>query len=553
MNDLHLQVKKARRRLILQQFMSVVFWCLLIGLVVAAIGVAIPKIWPVGVASHVWLWSWVGGSLGVSLLAALLWTFVKRNSALDAAMELDHRCGLRERVSSTLSLSTEEQSTAAGRALIQDAVRRVAQVDVGEHFHVRPNRFAWLPIVMACVVFGLTFLTDAQPDNAQTLNAAVVSAAKPIKKSTDDLKKKLAERKKLALEEGLKDAGDLFDKLEKSVEGMNKKDNVSKKDAMVKLNDLAKDIKDRKAELGDPSELRKQLNQLKDIKQGPAEKLAKALKDGDYQAAMDEIKNLQEAMKNGDMTEAQQEKLAAQMDQLKQKLQEMAEAQQQAKQDLQKQLQQKMAQGDRQAAEEIQKKLDQMAQQDQQMQQMKDLAQKLGQCSQAMKNGDGQQASQQLAEISDQLESLQQEMDELEMLEDALGQIDQSKDQMNCQNCNGEGCSMCQGMGGMAGMGGMGQMPGMGMGEGQGQGDRPEEETGTGFYDSQVRTKPGRGRAVITGIAKGENRAGQALEEIKSEIATAQTSDDDPLTGQRLPKRQRELAKEYFDAFREGK
>ena len=62
MNDLHLQVKKARRRLILQQFMSVVFWCLLIGLVVAAIGVAIPKIWPVGVASHVWLWSWVGGS-----------------------------------------------------------------------------------------------------------------------------------------------------------------------------------------------------------------------------------------------------------------------------------------------------------------------------------------------------------------------------------------------------------------------------------------------------------------------------------------------------------
>ncbi len=92
----------------------------------------------------------------------------------------------------------------------------------------------------------------------------------------------------------------------------------------------------------------------------------------------------------------------------------------------------------------------------------------------------------------------------------------------------------------------------MGLGEGQGEGDRPEEETDTGTYDSQVRSKPGRGKAVVSGIASGPNKAGQALEEIKTEIEATRTLDDDPLTGQRLPKPQRELTRQYFDAFREG-
>ena len=140
----------------------------------------------------------------------------------------------------------------------------------------------------------------------------------------------------------------------------------------------------------------------------------------------------------------------------------------------------------------------------------------------------------------------------MQLLEDALEQIASAKDAMTCENCNGMGCSQCQGD--MMGMGGMGQGmgEGMGMGEGQGRGDRPEEETGTGFYDSQVRAKPGQGKAVATGIAFGPNKSGQALEEIKAEIDSGRRANDDPLTGQRLPKAQRDLTREYFDSFREG-
>jgi hypothetical protein len=94
---------------------------------------------------------------------------------------------------------------------------------------------------------------------------------------------------------------------------------------------------------------------------------------------------------------------------------------------------------------------------------------------------------------------------------------------------------------------------GMGMGEGKGRGDRPEEETATDFYDSQFKAKPGKGKAVVIGTATGPNKAGQAIEEVKAEIEAATRSDDDPLTGVRLPKAQRDLTKEYFDKFREGK
>ena len=99
----------------------------------------------------------------------------------------------------------------------------------------------------------------------------------------------------------------------------------------------------------------------------------------------------------------------------------------------------------------------------------------------------------------------------------------------------------------------MSQFPGQGMGEGQGQGqgDRPESETQFGTYDSQVRAKPGIGKAVVIGSAGGPNKPGQAFEEIQQQFEAAKTSEDDPLTGSRLTKDQRELTKQYFDQFRD--
>ena len=557
MNEISKQVNQARQRLNLQSFLSVVFWSAFVGLAIACVGVAIKKIWPVSVEPAVWQWSWIGGSLGASLLVAIILTIVRRRSSLDAAIEIDKRFQLKERVSSCLSLSETERETDAGKALVQDAVRRAAEVNVADEFKVAPNKWAWAPFAMAAFVFGLTFLADAQPESiSNKANAAIVPISKKkISNSTKNLKKKLAERKKKALEEGLEDASEVFKKLEMGVDNLRKKNGVDKKDALVKLNDLSQEIKRRKDSLGDPKALRKQLSQLKDLKQGPADKLSEALKSSNFKAALDAVNDLRNDLNMGKLTEQQKKALEQQIAQMQQKLQEMVAAHNQEKKDLERQIQQKMDSGDRKAAAELQEKLDRLSQQEQQMKKMAQMAQKLGDAQQAMQKGDGQKASEALGELADAVEAMQQEMDELEMLDGALAQLEGAKDAMNCEGCDGEGCSACQtmGMGMGMGMGMNGQMPGMGLGDGQGQGDRPEEETGTDFYDSQVRAKPGKGKAVVIGSANGKNRKGLVLEEIKAEIATVTESNDDPLTGVRLPKRQRDLTKDYFERLRQGK
>jgi hypothetical protein len=229
------------------------------------------------------------------------------------------------------------------------------------------------------------------------------------------------------------------------------------------------------------------------------------------------------------------------------KLQQMVAAHQQAKRDLQREIERLEREGDKLAAGELQRKLDQLNMQNQKMDRLQQMAAQLMQCSQCAGEGDGQMAAQNLDQLADNLEQMQNELAELEMLEDVMDQIGLAKDSMNCKNCNGLGCGMCQGMGA-----GMGEQPGMGLGEGQGRGPRPENETDTSFYQSQVRAQVGRGQAVAVDSVPGKNVAGEALEEIKSAIDNARGASDDPLVGQRIPRQHREQVDQYFEAFRKG-
>jgi hypothetical protein len=101
---------------------------------------------------------------------------------------------------------------------------------------------------------------------------------------------------------------------------------------------------------------------------------------------------------------------------------------------------------------------------------------------------------------------------------------------------------------------GQGNKPGngMGMGEGQGQGARPEEKTDTNYYDSQVRGEVQPGEAVRTGSAAGPNRAGLSLEDIKTQLRSETSEDDDPLVEVRLPRKQRDHTREYLNRIRVG-
>jgi hypothetical protein len=551
MEEIKRQVWRARRRMILQQFLGIVVWSLFASLMVALIGLAVPKIWVLNVDRQVWLWSWAGGATGAGLLLALVWTFAVRRGALEAAIEIDRRFGLKERVSSTLSLGQQDLETEAGRALLDDAVRRVGQIDVREHFRLSLNWRALLPLLPAMAAFGLVLLVPDAALRQSATSQADVATRQQIKRSAEELKKKILEQQKKAEEKGLKDAEVLFKKLQEGIDQLSSKDNLDRKNALIELNNLAKDLEKRRDQLGGSDKMRQQLNQLDNIERGPADRIAKAIKEGDFKKALDELKTLQERLQNDELSEEEKNKLAEQMQQMQKKLEQLVEAHEQAKQDLEEQIKQKMAAGDLAEASKLQQKLDQLNRQNEAMNRMQQMANKMGQCADCLKNGNAQDAAAQMDQMAADLQDWQQQMDELQTLDDAMDQIAQAKDAMNCQQCDGAGCEFCQG--GMMGMFGQGDgIPGMGLGEGQGRGDRPEEATDTNYYESQVRGQPKPGEAIRTGDADGPNIAGLSQEAVKQQISSSLSKDPDPLIDQKLPREQREHNKQYFDLLREG-
>lgn len=551
MDKIEQQVKRAQRRLVLQQFLSIASWWLFTAMLVAVIGLTIPKIWPLEFDKQTWMWSWIGGGIGGGFLFAVIWTYLHRRSRVDAAIEIDHRFGLKERVTSVLTLQPAELESEVGRALMDDTLRRIDQIDVRDNFPVRANWRSLLPLLPAIAIFVLAsgFIPDATPEKEATAASQKLAEKKQIEKSAKELQKRLAEVKKKAEEEGLKDADAIFKELQKGLNELTAKNDIDRKNALVKINNLAKDLEKRREKLGGADKLRDQMQKMKDLQQGPADKIAKAMKEGDFGKALEELKKLQEGLKADELTEEQKEQLAKQLEQLQKKLQEMVDAHNQAKQDLEEQIKQQMAAGNVDEANKLQNQLDKLNQMNQQMDQLQQMAENLGQCKECMQNGDMQNAANQMAKLGDQLQQLQEQMDQLETLDEVLDQIAQAKDSMNCKQCGGQGCEAC--MGGFMGQGGMqGDQPGFGLGEGQGQGERPEEKNDTSFYESQVRGNVQAGEAVRTGSAGGPNRAGKSLEDVKDQIESSLNKDADPLIDTRLPRKEREHAKQYFERFR---
>ena len=247
MDTLAKQVARAQRCLTLSRFLTALAWSWFAALLVAAIAIGVAKLWPLGIDGWVWSAAWIGGTLVVGAVAAAVYSWLRRESRLTAAIEIDRRFGLKERVSSTLALPPAERETAIGQALVNDAVRRVERIDVGSRFKLALGRRNLLPLLPAAAVFGLMFVADKQPEH-QANAAQQQIDNKLVQQSTEELRRKLAERRKEANEKGLPDAGDLFKKIEEGVKQITEKDGADKKQALVKLNVIWRSNSNRASE-----------------------------------------------------------------------------------------------------------------------------------------------------------------------------------------------------------------------------------------------------------------------------------------------------------------
>lgn len=553
MDQIREQVKRAQRRLSIELFLNRLLKCWFVSLIVAVVAVAVPKIWSIG---HLfenglpanWSFGCIAAGLIAGVVVALAWTWLRGRSELEAAVEIDRRYGLRERVASSLSLTPDDANSPAGQALLTDAMRAVGRIDVDEKFKIRFQQRAWLPIVPALLAFVLAAFVDNQDAKSNIESKPPQLTKEQHENATKKLRERLEKRRKEAAKKGLKDAEGLFRELEKQTEKMAEAKDADRKQSLVKINDLAKQLEKRRQQLGGENQLRKQFEKLNNLNKGPADKMADAMKKGDFKAAKQEMQKLKEQLENGKLDKQAKKDLQQQLKQMEQKLNEANEARQQAMENLKKQIEQQKQQGNLSKAGDLQQKLDQMQQQQNQANKMNQMAQKLGELQEKMQQGDAEGAAQAMDEMMKQMDQLQQEMAEGELLDAAMDQLQMAKDAMGCEACQGEGCQACQG----AGMGGdqFSEQPGNGMGPGRGFGPRPDEKNDVSFRDSRVRAKPGRGAAVVVGEADGPNIRGLVVESIKEQMATDASKPADPLVVEQLPKSRREHAEEYFNSLR---
>lgn len=543
-------VRAARGRLAWARLVRAVPWWVAAWLLAAVVVIGVDKRWPLGIEP----WVWVVAATACGLVSAIVWTLTTRVSRLDAALEVDRRFGLRERLSSTLALTETDRATAAGRALCDDAARAASKLRVGEQFRVRPDRWAWLPLLPAALAFVVALWVPPWSDKpAEATTDPTVRAQ--IKKHSETLEEQLAERKREAEEKGLRDAEHLFARLEEETRKLQAEGPTKPEEALAKLNDLARDLEKRREQLAGNDALREELNKMQDLGPGPAEKLAQALKQGDFAEAQEQARRLREQLEKGELDPDARKKLAEQLRKLQQQLEAQAEARKQrdrqlAQQEaeLERQAAEKRAAGDeagaRQAEEQLEKVRQQRAGLANEMQ-GEQLAAKLGQCAKCLEagEGEGQQgqgdaAEQALADLEAQLGGLDGEAAEMEMLDQALGDLQACKGGM----CGGQQLADLENAQG-----------GTRAGRGQGHGDGPDNPGDGKFYDSRVKQQPGQGDARIVGTADGPNARGQVEARIRTEVEEVRGAEADPLTGQRLPRELRDHSRSYFDALREGK
>jgi hypothetical protein len=232
------------------------------------------------------------------------------------------------------------------------------------------------------------------------------------------------------------------------------------------------------------------------------------------------------------------------MKQLEQKIAEAAAHRQQAADDLKKKIDEAKQKGNLAEAGEMQQKLDKLMKQQQQAQQLQQLAQKLAEAQQNMQKGDQQAAAQAMQQMMEQLDQMSQDAAEGEMLDMAMAQLEDAKDAMLGEDEGGQGDNDSGGDGGSSSQG-------EGIGSGRGLALVPRILS-TRFRDSQVKQKPDRGAAIITGEAEGPTIRGDVREAVKEEMAASGSEPADPLVIEQLPRTQRENAEEYFNSLRDS-
>jgi len=547
--ELDKPIGRVWRRLRLQRFLSTSVWCLAAGLTVATVVFGVEKLAQIPVPGAAWWPFAIGG--GLSFIVAGLIAALTGPDRTEAAVALDRAFGLNERLSTASTLPTELRETAAGRALVADAIRHVADLDVTDRFGLKLPRRAWLPIIPALVAVVIFFINpsayNSGPGTAQGSSTSKQDK-QIVAKETSALGKKMAEQRKAMDKQKFAEAEKLLAEVEKTANDLAKAPPAEKDKAMMALNKLTDSLKDRQKQLGSPEQVNRQLQQLKEMSSsGPADDLAKALAKGDFDKAAKELKQIKEKLASGKMTEKEKEALKQQIGDMAQQLQKLANLEERKKQ-----LEQAQKNGGL-SKEQFDKEMAKLNDQAKNLEKLQKMAQQLAKAEQAMKNGDTKQAAEALGMSEQQVQKMAQELAEMKSLEGAMADLQEAKNGMN-----GEGAEGDNQFG--DGFNQLGQSQRRNQGDangntmkGIGDGRRAEAPDNVASYTTKSKNQYTKGAAIVEGTAPPTSQSkGLSTISIQGEIDTNSGSAADALTNQKVPKSVEKHIRSYYDQINKG-
>ncbi len=499
-------------------------------------------------------WTILAAAAGLGTAIAIGSAYRSSPTPLMAALAIDHRFDLKERVTSAISLAPYQQSSPAGQALLADANSRLERVAVKGKF---PVRIGWRALFLPGQALAITLLALYPPpvltslagggakkddDSGQNEEADARpknSIVRPYIKPPLERPNKSEELRQLEAE-----LAKLYDEHNRDLT-VEKDKPEQVRIRQEKIATAEEKLKKREQEMTTKfQQLQEQMDKLTELengesrRDGPAKDLEEALAKGDLQKAKEEVDRLKKKARDKKLDKKEQQQLKDELKDMEDRVERLTREQEKKKQKLKDLI--NKAKRENRDAESLEREL-QNLQKDQAMtKEMQELAKSMKAAKQALDMNDFDGLADQLDNVSKQLEGIQDELQDLDDIEEHL---------QNLKEMRKEGCKECEGEGKKKGEPGGDKDNAKGHAEGA-TGKRPEnknaqtspgdEKRVRGFFDP-------RGRKNYGGSTSGPAFKKASSAEMSKEIQQAVQEAPEAVEVQRLPKAAKEMVKEYFE------
>jgi uncharacterized coiled-coil DUF342 family protein/uncharacterized membrane protein (UPF0136 family) len=552
-------VRSARRRLIAQRILDRLVRGLVGGLTVGLVWfLAEPLL--VTPATVGLRWMVVGGILVVVAITGVMRAVRHAPARLTAALEIDSRFALQERITTALTLSPESRSTPVGLAVLADAEAHATPLRVQEQFPVRVSRSAaWIPALaglLAVVAFVYHPVTDsplwAEGQNRAADPARSTNPTKPLsttpaeRKTRPDPDRPNRSPKVKALEAEL-------DRLERLARESQREPAREKVTELTAAEDRAKALEretaDRLARMEQKLRDLDKLSGSGEFEAGPVKDLNDALASGDLQKAEQAVEELAKKIREKTLDPEQAARVAKQLERMQDELQRLVRNPEQ-RDKLRNLIEQARKEG--RDPDALQRELDRLDREADQLNDLTQLANSLRSVQTALQDATLDDAAKSLDRLADQLRGIEGEVKDLEEIR---GQLQRLKAIQAAMTGGGDQPGRGVPAGGVA----AGRADGVGArvdnaaGGGVASGARPENpdaQTNRGTNERQRTPFDPAGRKGYGGSVAGPSFTKKSPTELGAAINRAIQEAPDAVANQPVSRDDKEAVKEFFQAPR---